>query len=61
MPLQSTGTQLWSLIPAEIQMPALASSGEDPAVAVCMEQTFQTEPECAGYLARPSNPGGGGA
>ncbi len=55
VPLQSTDTYLWSLIPGD-----LVSSSPDPALAICMEQTLRSAADCGEYLARPSNPGDGG-
>lgn len=55
VPLRSTDTYLWSLIPGE-----LVSSSPDPALTICMEQTLRSAADCGEYLARPSNAGDGG-
>jgi Protein of unknown function (DUF2510) len=59
-PLEDTNTYLWSLYPGQIPTPASSAMG-DPAVAVCMEQTLQSDSECLDYLRQPSDPGNGAA
>lgn len=46
---------LWSLFPDELRVPG----GADAPTTVCMTQTNRTVPDCAEYLARPSDPGDG--
>jgi hypothetical protein len=61
--LPDTGTFMWSLYPGDIESPYPAGTDpgkrEDPAIAVCMDQTPKSRAECDALLGPQGNSSGG--